>query len=69
MNLEYLIFKKYNIDPLEFESRYTVFDYSFFTNRLIEGIKEENKEKENTSEDKIIKMLRYMKYTLNKYDI
>lgn len=66
---EHLLFKKYNLDPLAFESRYTVFDFTFFVNRLVEEIHEENKAKEKTDSDELIKLLRLVKYKLNKYDL
>ena len=66
---ERLIFKKFKIDPLGFESRYTVFDFQFFINNLIEEINEEEKEKERNSENKLIKVLRILKNMLNKIEL
>jgi hypothetical protein len=59
------------MDPLLYEARSTVFDFMFFINNLIEEINAENKEREknNRSNDRLVKLLRAMKYTLNNYDL
>lgn len=65
---EHLLFKKFNLDPIAFESKYTVFDFTFFINRIVDEIHAENKDKEKYENDELIKLLRIMKYKLNKYD-
>ena len=69
LSAEPLLFKKYNLDPIDFESRYTVFDFTFFINRIVEEIHAENKEREKSDSDELIKLLRLVKYKLNKYDL
>jgi hypothetical protein len=57
------------MDPIDFESRFTVFDFTFFINRLIEELNEEAEQKEKQGDDKLIKILRVLKHTLNQYDL
>lgn len=69
MSAEHVLFTKYKIDPIAFESNYTVFDFTFFIDNLMLEIKEEIKEKEKNGENKLIRLLRIMKGFLNKYEI
>lgn len=69
LSAEYLLFKKFKLDPLAFESRYTVFDYKFFIDRIVDEIIEENKDNEKNGGDKLIKVLKVMKSMLNKIEI
>jgi len=62
------LFKKYKLDPIAFEARYTVFDYQFFINSLVDEIEEERKEREKNDGDKFIKLLRILKNMLNRYE-
>lgn len=64
---ERLLFKRFKLDPLAFESRYTVFDFQFFINNLMEELNEEAQN--NEQDNKLIKVLRVLKNMLNKIEL
>lgn len=57
------------MDPFAFESRFTVFDFTFFINNLVDELNEEAKEREKNDGDKLLKILRIMKNMLNRIEI
>jgi len=57
------------MDPFAFESRFTVFDFTFFINNLVDELNEEAREREKNDGDKLLKILRIMKNMLNRIEI
>lgn len=66
---EHLLFHRFKIDPFDFERRFTVFDFTFFINQLVDELNEENKDREKNDGDKLLKILRIMKNMLNRIEI